>query len=48
VVVELDRWKVEPERADEVGRPFAEDAVGDVDVAATGVSRLGAVHAAKS
>ncbi len=34
VVVELDRRKVEAHREDDVARAFAEDAVGDVDVAA--------------
>ena len=38
LVVELDRRKVETAREDEIERPHAEDAVGDVNVAALCVS----------
>ena len=40
--VELDGRIVHPHRADDVGRPGAEDAVGDVHVAAVRVAGLGA------
>jgi len=46
--VELHRRKVEAAREDEVGRPRAEDAIGDVDLAALRVSGIGALHATKS
>ena len=48
LVVELDRRKVETAREDEVERPRAEDAVGDVNVAALRVLSVEPVHAPKS
>ena len=48
LVVELDRRKVETAREDEVERPRAEDAVGDVNVAALRLLSVGPVHAPKS
>ena len=44
LVVELDRREVEAAREDQVERPLTEHPVGDVDVAAPGVARVGALH----
>jgi hypothetical protein len=47
VIVELHRREVHPAREHEVERPRAEDAIGDVDVAAPRVPGVGALHASK-
>ena len=48
LVVELHRREVEAAREDEVERPLAEDAVGDVDVTADRVPGVRALHPSKS
>jgi hypothetical protein len=46
--VELHRREVHPTRKNEIERPLAEDAIGDVDVAASRIPGIRAIHASKS
>ena len=48
VVVKLHRREIHPARKDEIERPLAEHAIGDVDVAASRVPGIGATHEPKS
>ena len=48
VLVELDGRELEATCKDQVERPGAEDAVGDVDVTARGVASVRALHPSKS